>query len=172
MKTTLLATVAAVLLSAGAASAAPAITSSAVNLRSGPGTQYPVITTLPGRVAVNVSGCNDSWCAVNWNGTNGYVNAGYLDTAGAPAAVVAAPGYYQDEGASDDYAVGPSYGYFGYDNGPSWRHRDHANWRGSRPGPVRAPVIGRPSVSPQPGFAGPPANWRGNPGIGQGFGGT
>jgi uncharacterized protein YraI len=169
MRTTLLATVSALVLSAGVAAASPAITSSSVNLRAGPGTQYPVITTLPGSAPVDVSGCSGSWCAVSWNGTAGYVSANYLNMAGAPPAVAAGPGYYYDDEPYDDY-VGPSFGYFGYDSGPSWRHRrggHPGNWHGQRPG--HPPVIGRPGRPGDPGFAGPPPSWRGNPGIGQGF---
>lgn len=165
MRTTLLAAASALVLSAGVASAAPAITQSAVNMRAGPGTQYPVVTTLPARAAVDVAGCDGSWCQVSWNGADGYVNAGYLQMAGGPGPVAVSPGYYDEE---PDYGVyvaprlyGPAYGY---------RHDGRWNrgntWTNNPGRPGRPAMIGRPGVPGGPGFAGPPANWRGNPGIG------
>ena len=44
-------------LSAQCAQAAPALATNNVNLRQGPGTNYPVITTIPGGSTVEVSGC-------------------------------------------------------------------------------------------------------------------
>jgi uncharacterized protein YraI len=169
MRTTLLAAASALVLSAGIASAAPAITQSAVNMRAGPGTQYPVLTTLPGRAPVDVAGCDGSWCQVNWNGREGYVSANYLQMAGAPGPVAVSPGYY----AEPDYAYDDDYyGSPGFFVGPGYRYRHHGDWRRGNnwhngPGrPGRPPVIGRPGRPGDPGFAGPPANWRGNPGIG------
>ena len=171
MRTTLLAAASALVLSAGIASAAPAITQSSVNMRAGPGTQYPVVTSLPARVAVDVAGCSGSWCQVSWNGADGYVSANYLQMAGGPGAVVASPDYYDDE---PDYgtSVYVTPGYYG----PSYGYRQHRQWndRGNwrqgndwnRPGRPDRPVIGRPGSPGDPGFAGPPAAWRNNPGIG------
>lgn len=51
-----------------------------LNLRAGPGTQYPVITTIPYGSQVRVYGClrGYSWCDVFWAGTRGWVSARYL----------------------------------------------------------------------------------------------
>jgi uncharacterized protein YraI len=162
MKTTLLAAASALVLSAGVASATPAITKSTVTMRAGPGPQYPIVARLPARVAVDVEGCNSGWCEVNWNGADGYVNAGALRMAGAPGPVVASPGYYYDE--EPDYGVYVAPGFYG----PAYGVRQHRRWSdGGRwqRGPGRAPTTARPGA--QPGFAGPPANWRGNPGQGR-----
>jgi uncharacterized protein YraI len=163
MKTTLLAAASALVLSAGVASAAPAITKSTVTMRAGPGPQYPIVMRVPARAAVDVEGCNSGWCEVNWNGADGYVNAGALRLAGAPGPAVSSRSYYYDE--EPDYGVyvapgfyGPAYGY---------RHHRQSNDGGRwQRGPGRPTATARPGA-PQPGFAGPPANWRGNPGIGQ-----
>jgi len=95
-----------------------------VNLRSGPGTDSEVIATIPGGSPVRVANCNGEWCAVTWNGRNGYAIARNLDFGGprqarpyrgqppyadgpeyagppgyyAPPAVVYGPGYYYDPG--------------------------------------------------------------------------
>jgi uncharacterized protein YraI len=156
MKTTLLAAASALVLSAGIASAAPAITISAATLRAGPGPQYQVVGRLPARAAVDVEGCNVAWCAVSWRSAGGYVNAGLLRIAGGPGPVVSGSGYYYDEPPDYLYATPGFYG-------PAFRHHRHwsgGNWQHGGP-----PVTAQPG-RPQPGFAGP-ASPRGNPGIGQ-----
>jgi uncharacterized protein YraI len=157
MKTTLLAAASAVLLSAGIASAAPAITKSAVTMRAGPGPQYQAVGRLPARAAVDVEGCNVGWCAVSWRGAGGYVNAGLLQIARAPGLVVSGSDYYYDEPPDYLYAMPGLYG-------PASRH--HRRWSGEHRQYNRPPVTAQPS-RPQPGFAGPPAVSRGNPAIGQ-----
>jgi uncharacterized protein YraI len=62
-----------------AAVAAPGVAISDVNMRTGPGTGYPVITTIPGGAPVEVLGCQ-SWCSVVYRGAEGYVSGRYLQT--------------------------------------------------------------------------------------------
>jgi len=52
-----------------------------LNMRAGPGTQYPVITTIPGGRAVDIYGCESglNWCDVNWRGNRGWVYSDYLN---------------------------------------------------------------------------------------------
>jgi uncharacterized protein YraI len=146
-------------LAATAASAVPALTTNPLNLRSGPGTGYPVITTIPAGSAVEVGTCQGSWCPVAWQSYEGYASGRYLQAgAGAvapapapyPAAGVA-PGvaapYYGDGYYGDDYYDGGYYGapiyrggrwwYNGrwYNTRPVWRrhgNRDN-DWRGGNP---------------------------------------
>jgi len=103
------------LLSAGAASAAPALVTGDLNLRTGPGAHYRVLTVLPGGVTVNVRGCGGGWCRIAWRDGYGYASSRYLDLGGGP--VYAAPRVY----------VAPppvvTYG-FGW-GGPRWHHRRH-----------------------------------------------
>jgi hypothetical protein len=61
-----------------AASAAPAVAASAVNVRGGPGTSYPILDTLRPGEAVDVLGCRSGWCYVQKSGPDGYVSANYL----------------------------------------------------------------------------------------------
>jgi Bacterial SH3 domain len=72
-------------LSAPAVQAAPALATNNVNLRQGPGTNFPVITTIPGGSTVDVSGCQGQWCAVTWQGRSGYTIATSLDQGGGPS---------------------------------------------------------------------------------------
>jgi uncharacterized protein YraI len=91
-----LAAAAAVLgLSAGVAAASPAVTETDLNMRTGPGTEYGVVTVIPGGATVDVGGCGGGWCDVAWNGFDGFASASYLDSLGvvtvAPPAVYAGP---------------------------------------------------------------------------------
>ncbi|RAI03862.1 hypothetical protein DLJ53_05165 [Acuticoccus sediminis] len=54
-----------------------------LNLRSGPGSNYPVLTTIPAGDEVVVNGCvtDTSWCQVSFAGKNGYAYAQYLTVA-------------------------------------------------------------------------------------------
>ncbi|MCT7377309.1 SH3 domain-containing protein [Chelativorans salis] len=65
-----------------AASAADAFTITDVNMRAGPSTRFPRITTLPAGVATTVYGCTRSWdwCDTGWRGLRGWVSAHYLES--------------------------------------------------------------------------------------------
>ena len=106
-----------------------------VNLRSGPGTDTAIVTTIPGGSTVHVAGCQGEWCAVTWNGRRGFAVASSLATGGARQArqrparrayvasaeddapvVYAAPGYYPPP----PVVYGP--GYYRY-YGPRYYYR-------------------------------------------------
>jgi uncharacterized protein YraI len=75
-------TVAALALAAPtAALAASGYATSTVNMRAGPGTEYPVVDTIPAGAHVDIHGCLDdhSWCDVSWSSDHGWVSAAYLD---------------------------------------------------------------------------------------------
>lgn len=174
LKTIMLSAVSALVLSAGAASAAPAMAESTLNMRSGPGTQYGVVATIPGGATVDVAGCAGSWCQVSFNGESGFANRSYLAMGGEPSAAVVAPGYayddtplYADGYYDDGYAYGPGFGVFvgprhrfhhrGYRNG-NWNNRvgtwqGRPGWTGARTGTwqggggMTMPRGGGPSVS-------------------------
>jgi hypothetical protein len=165
LKTMFLAAGSALILSAGAAAAAPAVAESAVNLRAGPGPQYEVLATIPGGATVDLAGCTGSWCQVSFNGETGYASRNYLALAGdvGPSAgvVAVAPGYaYDDTPLYDDYydygyAYGPSFGLYaspGYRQG--WRGRP--GWNGNRVGAWQ----GRPGAN----WQGRTGNWQGRAG--------
>ena len=65
------------LLSTGLVAAAPARVETDLNVRSGEGTGYPVVATMPAGATVDVSGCGDGWCYVRDYG--GFASASYLD---------------------------------------------------------------------------------------------
>lgn len=61
-----------------AAQAAPAIATSAVNVRSGPGIGYAVLDTLRAGEIVEVERCSGNWCFVQKSGPDGWVSRNYL----------------------------------------------------------------------------------------------
>jgi SH3 domain-containing protein len=71
-----------------AANAATAVTTSNVNLRQGPSTDYPVITTLPGNTAVEIEGCAQGWCKVDYAGAAGWMSEDFLQGLSSPPAIV------------------------------------------------------------------------------------
>lgn len=110
-----------VLASAGTALAAPGRATADLNLRSGPGTAYRVIDTMPAGAVVDIRGCRGAWCRVAFEGATGYAAANLLSGPAvgyvarpAPAYVYGAgPGYWAPDDVYDD---GPDYG-FAYDPG-------------------------------------------------------
>lgn len=63
---------------AGAAMAAPAVSTGNVNIRSGPGTQYERVGVLARNQLVDVTGCRGGWCYIEQRGRDGWVSANYL----------------------------------------------------------------------------------------------
>ena len=65
---------------ASSASAAPAVTTAKVNLRSGPGTGYESLGSVADGSRIDVSDCDASgaWCAVKVSGKAGFINGKYI----------------------------------------------------------------------------------------------
>lgn len=85
MKLAQIATCGAILvtLSAHSAAAAPALATKNVNLRQGPGTNFPIITTIPGGSNVDVKDCQE-WCSVTWQGQKGFAISTSFDRGNNP----------------------------------------------------------------------------------------
>ncbi len=64
-----------------AALAAAGNVTEAVNMRAGPGAEYPVVDIIQGGAPVNIHGClsDRNWCDVTWGSDRGWVSASYLD---------------------------------------------------------------------------------------------
>jgi uncharacterized protein YraI len=133
IKTKLLMASAALLLSAGAALAVPATAETDLNVRSGPGTQYPVIGSIAGGETVDVGSCTGSWCQVSFGGGTGFASHRYLAMGGAvaPGPAVAVSPYVDDDYYDYGYGYGPSVG-IGIYASPGYRYRQ--GWRGNRGG--------------------------------------
>ena len=63
-----------------AASAAPAVATGNVNVRSGPSTGFRVVDTLRRGEHVDIQYCRGSWCFVEKRGPDGWVSANYLSS--------------------------------------------------------------------------------------------
>ncbi|MDY8108018.1 DUF1236 domain-containing protein [Fulvimarina sp. 2208YS6-2-32] len=88
-----------------------------LNVRAGPGSNFPIVGVLPTGDAATLDGCNDAgdWCRVTVEGTQGWASAQYLTTEveGETVVVVqrrqAAPESipvvtYEDEGGAGELA--------------------------------------------------------------------
>lgn len=53
-------------------------TTTALNVRSGPGTDYSILTTLPTGSAVNIIDKQDDWSKIEYNSESAYVFTKYL----------------------------------------------------------------------------------------------
>ena len=64
----------------GIATAAEGYATADVNLRTGPGTAYPVATTIYSGAPVTIYGCISdwAWCDTSWDGWRGWVAGNYL----------------------------------------------------------------------------------------------
>ncbi|CEJ14140.1 Bacterial SH3 domain protein [bacterium YEK0313] len=123
-----------------AAQAAEAYVTADVNMRTGPGTGYARVLTLPEGAAVNVQGCSGAWCRVAYRGAFGWVSRAYLD--GAGGAVEIAPPVY--EPAPPVYVPPPVYVQPDYYPPPYYGRPPH--WH--RPPPGRPPGWERPPGRP------------------------
>jgi uncharacterized protein YraI len=152
-----------------AAMAAQAYTTTAVNLRAGPDTDYPVVRWVPEGTAVEVHGClaDYRWCDVEVYGDRGWMSASYLvypyESYNAPIVtygpVIGLPmiGFAFDSYWDDHYRWRPWYG-----DRHRWAHRhrpefDPPRFRPPqhrppqfRPPANRPPEFRPPQVQPQP----------------------
>lgn len=98
-------TVAALVGSAGAAFAAPAQSTTTLNIRSGPGTGYNVVDVLFSGEVVDVTECAaNNWCYIEHDGPDGWVSASYL----APAGGAPAPDSPSSSDCKPSIVIGPN----------------------------------------------------------------
>lgn len=111
-----LAVLTATTLGAGAAMAAPAYLTISLNLRAGPGTEYPPVVTMPAGSSVFVYGCLSgwSWCDVSWDGYRGWAAGQYLDVV-----------YLQRRYPIVSYGYRVSVPFIGFDIGTYWGNYYH-----------------------------------------------
>jgi uncharacterized protein YraI len=106
------------LMGSALAAAAPALVLTNLNMRQGPGTNFGIITTIPGGSTVEVTGCTGEWCNVVWGAMGGYAVARNLDLGGpapvqvapvvvAPAPIIIRPRYWGPRYYGGGYYYGP-----------------------------------------------------------------
>jgi uncharacterized protein YraI len=125
------------------AEAAEGFATANVNMRSGPSTRYPAVTTIPVGTPLEINGClNETpWCDVSFFGGRGWVAGQYIQATYQSRRIYVGPQYYRPLGIPtitfnfDDY-----WGryYRGRDfyrdrdrwrRGPGWgERRPDANW--------------------------------------------
>jgi hypothetical protein len=88
--------IAALVAASSAARAAEAFTTTAANVRSGPGTNYAVIGTLPAGVRVHLEYCQRNWCRIDRASLHGWTSASLLDWDDAGVEILPMPFFYYD----------------------------------------------------------------------------
>lgn len=105
-----------------------------VNMRSGPGTQFTVVTTVQAGSPLIVNGCSSGWCDVTWGGARGWCSDNYVTIGAysAPVYVQPVPVYvpspvYVRPAPSVSFSFGTYYDDddYDYDRRYSRRYRDH-----------------------------------------------
>ena len=119
------------------AMAEPGVATGDVNMRTGPGTGYPIITTIPAGAPIEIYGCSN-WCEVDYAGAQGYVSANYVSAAAGTPAPVYGGGYYDYSDGYYGYAPSIYFSFGGYGSGYGWggghRGRHDAWWWRNRGG--------------------------------------
>lgn len=150
------------LLAGGAQAAVRGYATANVNLRAGPGTQYPAVTTLRPGEAVLIHGClsDRSWCDISVRGERGWSANKYLSAAAnrnVGIGALAIPAIVFSYAYWDRYYVRrPWYNtWWGHGRprpphrGPGWRPRPPViGPPGTRPPVVRPPGGRPPGVRP------------------------
>ena len=91
-----------VFISATATLAVEAASTTALNVRSGPGTSFGVVDTLYAGEIVEITECEaNGWCYIEHTGPSGWVSSGYLTTAPEPGGAPA------DPDCSLSFTIGP-----------------------------------------------------------------
>jgi len=83
-----------------------AYTTASLNLRTGPGTSYAIILTIPKGSSVSVISTSGGWSKVTYSGKTGYASASYLSSS-APSTVLS----YKYTTAALNLRTGPSTAY-------------------------------------------------------------
>jgi hypothetical protein len=103
-----------VVVSAEWAAAGPATVLDYLNLRLGPGYDYPVIEVVPAGWIVDASSCAGGWCHVDVLGIAGFVDANYLGVSPAPVIARGVSSYYWRYGIYDSRYAYWTYPYRDY----------------------------------------------------------
>lgn len=130
-----------------------AFTNRSVNLRAGPGRDYPLVSRIGPGAPVDVAGCTDDWewCDVGFQGDRGWVWAGNLETPYQGSRVVIY-GHGPIVGLPIvPFAVGPYWDTY-YRTRPWYSRRSY--WA-ARPLPSHRTVVVRPDTPRSPVSHGP-----------------
>ena len=139
-----------------------------VNLRAGPDTEYPRITTIPAGTPVNIQGCTSGWewCDVVTMGMRGWVSANFVQYQYQSRPVVVREYGSQIGLPVITFVIGAYWGNY-YRDRPFYRERNYWYHRPPLHRPPPRPIH-RPPPRPQPGWGSqrPLRPGVGNPGQG------
>ncbi|HTJ56360.1 MAG TPA: SH3 domain-containing protein [Devosiaceae bacterium] len=152
-------------LGASAAQAQTATATGAVNIRSGPGINYPVVNSLQPGQQVEIQRCTGSWCLVAAPGPDGWAARRYLSS--STATIYVQPQVVEPYYGYNDY---PDYGYtnnYYYSSPPIYVTPPFYGGYYNRPFYNRPPYYRRPPYDRRPGYNRPGYNRPGDqrPGI-------
>lgn len=85
-----------------------------LNLRSGPGTDYSSLISIPGSATLNITGIDNGWYKTSYNDFEGYVSSDYVtlsDSAGSDPSPSPSIGILNTDGASLNLRSGPGTDY-------------------------------------------------------------
>jgi uncharacterized protein YraI len=121
------------------AEAAEGFATANVNMRSGPSTRYPAVTTVPVGTPLEINGClNETpWCDVSFFGGRGWVAGQYIQATYQSRRIYVGPQYYRPLGIPTvTFNVDDYWGRY-YRNRDFYRDRDRwrrgPGWSNSRP---------------------------------------
>lgn len=83
---------------------------SSLNLRSGPGTDYDALVSIPADAALTITGIDNGWYKTSYNGAEGYVSSDYV-TLSASSSTYPSTGIPKTDGASLNLRSGPGTDY-------------------------------------------------------------
>lgn len=125
-----------------------------LNLRAGPGTQFPALAVMSTGSAVTVDYClaNDDWCHLWWNGMEGWASANYLSAAppqyAEPQYAQQYPGYPQQQYPQypqQQYQMVPPQQYGqAYGQVQIYPAAPQGQWTGPQYAPVQGPIYFTP----------------------------
>ena len=83
-----------------------------LNLRSGPGTDYSSLISIPGSAVLTVTGIDNGWYKTSYNGFEGYVSSDYVTLTGSDGSDTSpSTGILNTDGASLNLRSGPGTDY-------------------------------------------------------------
>jgi uncharacterized protein YraI len=127
---------------AGAASAAQAIATGNVNVRSGPSAQYQRVDTLQRGQLVEVRDCRGGWCYVEKRGPDGWVAANYLQQGRSQQSIKPSVNFSFSFGTAPQAPRPPRPDHGGWNGGWNGGHNNggwdndndwNGGWNGPRP---------------------------------------
>jgi uncharacterized protein YraI len=112
-----------------------------LNVRAGPGPQYPVVTTIDNNGAVDMHGCVQSWCDLTWQGARGWAYSPYLAVDQGGTRVVVADAEQAIQVPAAEFEVG-TYWDQNYQDQPFYEEREQYRAGGTAAGAATGAVVG------------------------------